>query len=295
MTKEPAAKEVFSPGTVRDAHLAISDKEFRCLRELIYAHTGITLSEHKRALVCARLARRLRHLNLPSYTAYYELLTERDPDERELLEMINAITTNKTDFFRESHHFQFLTDHVLPGLRASHNRRLRIWCAASSSGEEPYSIAITVCEALSLNEYDVKILASDIDTNMLDRATRGVYSLEHVLRIPEALRAKYFLRGTHTNDGTARVKPLLQSFVRFRRLNLIDEPWPMQGPFDVIFCRNVLIYFDKQLQHRLFNRFAGMLRPGGYLMLGHAEAIHGFDTLFRTVGHSIYERRGEGA
>jgi len=274
---------------------AISDREFRLLRELIYAHTGISLSEHKRALVCARLARRLRHWGLTDYSAYYELLIHNDPEERELMEMINAITTNKTDFFREAHHFQFLTEHVFPALCASHNRRMRIWSAATSTGEEAYSLAVTVCEALPLAEYDVKILATDIDTNVLERAQRGVYSIESVMKVPEDLRVRYFQRGTRSNDNLARVKPVLQSFVRFRRLNLIDESWPMQGPFDVIFCRNVLIYFDKETQHRLLHRFAALLRPGGYLMLGHAEAIHGYESTYRAVGHSIYLYRGEGA
>lgn len=280
-----------SGGLPPDTRFIISDREFMVLRELIYAHTGIALSDHKRALVCARLARRLRHWNLFNYTEYYELLTERDPDGRELMEMINAITTNKTEFFREVHHFQFLTEHVFPALRASHNRRIRIWSAATSSGEEAYSIAITVCESLPIAEYDVKILASDIDTNVLGRAARGVYPLESVMRVPEELRARYFMRGTRSNDGQAHVKPVLQSFLRFRRLNLIDDVWPMQGPFDVIFCRNVLIYFDKEMQRRLLLRFADMLRPGGYLMLGHAEAIHGFEHIMRPAGHSIYQRR----
>ena len=275
-----------------DQTFTISDREFRLLRELIYAHTGIALADHKRALVCARLARRLRRLRLTDYGAYYEFLIHNDPDGSELMEMINAITTNKTDFFREAHHFQFLSEHVFPALRASHQRRVRIWSSASSSGEEPYSIAITVAESLPLAEFDVKVLASDIDTNVLERAERGVYSVESVMKVPETLREKYFLRGTRANDGQARVKPLLQSFIRFRRLNLIDDVWPMQGPFDVIFCRNVLIYFDKALQSKLLHRFAALLRPGGYLMLGHAEAIHGFEHLFRTVGHSTYEHRG---
>lgn len=293
--KQERGVRTVSGMTLPDSGFAITDREFRLLRELIYAHTGISLSEHKRALVCARLARRLRHWKLTDYSAYYELLINDDPEERELMEMINAITTNKTDFFRESHHFQYLTEQVFPALRASRDRRVRIWSAATSSGEEAYSLAITVCEALPLAEYDVKILATDIDTNVLERAQRGVYPVESVMKVPEELRARYFQRGTRSNDGVARVKPELQSFVRFRRLNLIDETWPMQGPFDVIFCRNVLIYFDKDTQRRLLHRFAALLRPGAHLMLGHAEAIHGYETMFRAVGHSIYLYRGEGA
>lgn len=278
-----------STGTDRmDATFTIDDREFRLLRELIYAHTGIALGDHKRALVCARLARRLRRLRLKDYAAYYEHLIHNDPEERELMEMINAITTNKTDFFREPHHFKFLSENVLPAFRAGHQRRIRIWSAAASSGEEAYSIAMTVAEALPLGEFDVKILASDIDTNVLERAERGVYPMESVKNVPEALRARYLLRGTRNNDGQASIKPLLKSIVRFRRLNLMEENWPMHGPFDVIFCRNVLIYFDKETQRKLLHRFAALLRRGGYLMLGHAEAIHGYDTLFHAVGHSIY-------
>lgn len=268
----------------------ISDREFRLLRELIYAHTGIALSDHKRALVCSRLARRLRHRGLSSYSEYYELLTNADPDGRELMEMVNAITTNKTDFFREPHHFQFLSQQVFPALRATRRRRIRLWSAAASTGEEPYSLAITVSEAFPAVEYDVKILATDIDTHVLERAVRGVYPAEAINAVPEDLRARYFLKGIHDNGGLVRVKPLLQSFIRFRRLNLIDEPWPMQGPFDVILCRNVLIYFDKDTQRRTVARLSEIVRPGGYLLLGHAEAIHGFEQVFRTTGHSIYQR-----
>jgi chemotaxis protein methyltransferase CheR len=288
---EPTVRELL--GAAPQFYLTITDKEFRWLRDLIYAHTGIVLADHKRALMCARLARRLRHWGLTTYTEYYELLTERDPQEHELMEMINAITTNKTDFFREPHHFQFLTENVLPQLRAQHQRRVRIWSAASSSGEEAYSIAITVCEALPIAEYDIKILASDIDTNVLERARRGVYPREAIERVSEEIRARYFLKGKGEQAGQVRVKPVLQSFVRFRHLNLIDPAWPMQGTFDVIFCRNVLIYFDKETQHRLIRHFADLIRPGGYLMLGHAEAMHGFDEILRSVGHSIYQRLGQ--
>ncbi len=279
---------------LRDARLTITDQEFWKLRHFIHEHTGIALADHKRALVCARLAKRLRHLNLANYAEYYDLLMGRDPEGHELAEMINAITTNKTDFFRESHHFKFLTDHVFPALRASRQRRIRIWSAGSATGEEAYTIAMTVCESFqTITEWDIKILASDIDTNVLDFAARGVYSLESLQRVPEELRSRYFSKGSGTNQGFARIKLMLQAMIRFRRLNLIDGAWPMKGPFDVIFCRNVLIYFDKSLQRKLLTRFAEMLRPDGYLMLGHAEAIHGFEPIYRAVGHSIYQRRAD--
>jgi chemotaxis protein methyltransferase CheR len=281
--------------SIRDPRLSISDGDFRKLRDFIHEHTGISLADHKRALVCARLAKRLRHLNLQTYGDYYELLMHGDADGRELMEMINAITTNKTDFFREPHHFQFLTDQVFPALRAAHQRRLRVWCAGTSTGEEAYTLAMTLAESfIPFGEWDIKLLATDIDTNVLERAARGVYTMQQLQPVPQALLQRYFMRGTGTNEGLARVKPGLQSFIRFRRLNLIDETWPMQGPFDVIFCRNVLIYFDKALQRKLLHHFASMLRVGGYLMLGHAEAIHGVEPLFHPVGHSIYHR-GAGA
>ena len=271
----------------------ITDREFGQLRDLIHAHTGIALSEHKRALVCSRLAKRLRHYNLACYADYYELLTQADPDGRELMEMINAITTNKTDFFRESHHFQFLSEQVFPALKQSRQRRLRIWSAAASSGEEAYTLAIAVSEAFPApNDWDIKILATDIDTNVLERAARGVYSEHQVRMISKPLLQRYFLKGAGAHEDEVMVKPVLKSLIRFARLNLIDEPWPMQGPFDAILCRNVFIYFDKPTQQRLFARFAKLLRKDGYLMLGHAEFIQGHESLFSIVGHSIYRRRG---
>jgi chemotaxis protein methyltransferase CheR len=283
----------FSPDILRDARLSISDDEFNKLRQFIHVHTGIALADHKRALVCARLANRLRHHQLGSYAEYYDLLTRRDHDEQELVELINAITTNKTDFFREAHHFQFLTDRVFPAMRTANRKRIRLWCAGTASGEEAYTLAITICEFFgSLAEWDIKVLATDIDTNVLERAESGVYSDEALEKIPPNLRDKYFLKGVSENEGYVRVKPQLQSFIRFRRLNLMDESWPMQGPFDVIFCRNVLIYFDKATQKKLLTHYAKLLRPEGYLMLGHAEVIHGFESMFEPVGHSIYQYHG---
>jgi len=283
----------FFADSLRDQRLAINDDEFDKLRKFIHVHTGISLADHKRALVCARLAKRLRYHKLASYADYYDLLTRRDPDERELVELINAITTNKTDFFREAHHFQFLTETVFPAIRASNRKRVRLWSAGTASGEEAYTLAITVCEHFgTLTDWDVKILATDIDTNVLERAQNGVYSEEVVERVPVHLRKRYFQKGIDDNSGYVRVKPHLQSLIRFRRLNLMDDSWPMQGPFDVIFCRNVLIYFDKATQRRLLSHYAKLLRPEGYLMLGHAEVIHGFEPVFAPVGHSIYQYHG---
>jgi chemotaxis protein methyltransferase CheR len=279
-------------GMVFDSPGMITDGEFRQLRDLIHLHTGIALSDHKRALVCSRLARRLRYYQFTRYAQYYELLTQDDPDGVELVEMINAITTNKTDFFREMHHFQFLTERVFPEHRQRKTRHLRLWSAATATGEEAYSLAMTVREAFAdVPEWDIKILATDIDTRVLTHANEGVYTAEQAAKIEPALLRRYFLHGNGEFENQMRVKPILKTLLRFRQLNLMDEPWPMRAPFDVIFCRNVLIYFDKTTQRRLLERMATMLSADGYLMLGHAEVVHGCDHLYRSVGHSIYQIR----
>jgi chemotaxis protein methyltransferase CheR len=292
-TGHTASKD--SKSVLDDSRLTITDKEFLHLRDFIHAHSGIALSEHKRALVCSRLAKRLRHYNLQHYSDYYRLLTESDPDGVELVAMINSITTNKTDFFREPHHFQFLAKEVFPAYRNNpkHERPLRLWSAAASTGEEAYSLAMTALESMPcFGDRDICILATDIDTDVLSRAENGIYTQEQAKHIPEALLRRYFLKGQGDHEGEILAKPVLKSLVHFRRLNLQDNPWPMKTPFDVILCRNVLIYFDKPTQLKLFQRMAGMLKTGGYLMLGHSEAIYGLVDYFRPVGHSIYQRRG---
>lgn len=279
-----------------DSRLTITDEEFRQLREFIHAHSGIALSDHKRALVCSRLAKRLRLHDLGHYSDYYRLLTENDPEGIERMAMINSITTNKTDFFREPHHFHFLAEQVFPAYKQNPNRErpLRMWSAASSTGEEAYSLAMTALEAMpSFNEKDIRILATDIDTDVLSRAASGVYSRAQARQIPEALLRRYFLRGQGAHEGEVMAKPLLKSLIYFHWLNLQEDPWPMQEKFDVIFCRNVLIYFDKPTQQKLFQRMAGALKKDGYLMLGHSEAMHGWSNIFKPVGHSIYQCRGK--
>ncbi|MHB8535523.1 MAG: CheR family methyltransferase [Sulfuricaulis sp.] len=282
--------------TPDDSRLNIANSEFRQLREFIHRHTGIALSEHKRALVCSRLAKRLRHHGLQRYADYYALLTEADPEGHERVAMINAITTNKTDFFREPHHFRFLSENVFPAWRQNPNRErpLRMWSAAASTGEEAYSLAVTALESMpSFNEQDIRILATDIDTEVLSRAGNGIYTIDQARRVPQELLSRYFFKGRGEQDGLVMVKPILKALIHFHWLNLLEEPWPMQGLFDVILCRNVLIYFDKATQLKLFQRMGNALKKEGYLMLGHSEAIHGLNDLFRPVGHSIYQHRGK--
>ncbi len=281
-----------------DGYMTITDYEFHQLREFIYAHTGIALSEHKRALVCARLAKRLRHHGLQHYADYYELLTQADPDGEERVAMINSITTNKTDFFREPHHYRFLAEEVFPAYRHDPNREqpMRIWSAATSTGEEAYSLAMTALDAMpSFNEHDIRILATDIDTDVLSRAKNGIYTVDQAKNIPESLLHRYFWKGQRKHEGEVMAKPVLKALIQFNWLNLQSDPWPMHALFDVILCRNVLIYFDKPTQLKLFQRMGGVLKKNGYLMLGHSEAMHGLTDIFRPVGHSIYQYRGKPA
>lgn len=288
-----ASPSLLTPGLTA---FKISDTEFNQLREFIYAHTGISLSDHKRALVYARLARRLRHHGLDSFTDYYKLLTEQDSGGEELIEMINCITTNKTDFFREPHHFKFLTEHLFADARAkaAHGtRRLRLWSAGTASGEEAYTLAMCVREAFPVHEHwDIRILATDIDTRVLARAEQGEYTLEQAERIPAALLQRYFYHGDGDNAGMVQAKPVLKELIRFRRLNFMDDPWPMRGPFDAILCRNVIIYFDRPTQRRLIERFVQLLRPQGYLLLGHSESLIDAGSRLRHMSQSVYQYLG---
>lgn len=279
----------------RVSTLKLSDGEFRKLREFIYAHTGIALSEHKRALVYARLAKRLRHHRFECFADYYALLTHNDPEGEELVEMINCITTNKTDFFREPHHFRFLAERVFPELRAKtpgSAKRVRFWSAGTSSGEEAYTVAMTVREAFPISEsWDIRILATDIDTRVLAHAENGEYTAEQAARIPQDLLHRYFYQGEGENAGRVQAKQVLKDLIGFRRLNFMDDPWPMRGPFDAIFCRNVIIYFDRPTQRRLLERFTQLLRPGGYLFLGHSESLIEGGLGLQHMSQSVYQKQ----
>lgn len=285
----------------REDPMRISDGEFQRLRELIHAHTGIALSDHKRALVCSRLGKRLRHHGLKRFGDYYALLAERDPEGIELDEMISAITTNKTDFFREAHHFRFLAEHVFPALRAAAAagraaRRLRLWSAGTSTGEEAYTLAMSVHESFPSQEpWDIRILATDIDNRVLAHACEGVYTAQQAARIPPELLKRYFYRGQGRFEGHVRAKPALTDLVRFARLNLVDGDWPFRGQFDAIFCRNVIIYFDRPTQDALLRRLLAHLRPEGYLFVGHSESFHSAALPLRHVGQSIYQHAGPAA
>jgi chemotaxis protein methyltransferase CheR len=277
--------------------LGITDREFEVFRELVHRCTGIHLGPQKRHLLVARLGRRLRALGLPSFAAYHRYLAEEDADGAELGRFVNAITTNKTDFFREAHHFRYLAERWIPGLRAraarGGERRVRLWSAACSTGEEPYTLALTLLEGLGTAlGWDVRVLASDIDTECLARAASGVYTLEQVRPVPAALVRRYFLRGRGADAGRVQVRPEVRALVTFRRINFLDDPWPIRTRFDAIFCRNVLIYFDRATQQRILERLLGYLAPDGLLCLGHSEGVHGLAQGLVAVGHTIYRRAG---
>lgn len=268
-----------------------SDRDFQYLRQLVSRETGIVITEAKREMVYSRLSRRLRILNLTDFKEYCQLL-ETDP-QGELNAFINAITTNLTSFFREPHHFEFLKTTIIPDLlkRNAASRRIRIWSAGCSTGEEPYSIAMTTAEALSDEDgWDCRILATDIDTDVLAKAQRGIYPLERVAGISQARLQQWFLRGGGANQGMTRVVHALRDMIAFRHLNLMEE-WPVRGSIDVLFCRNVVIYFNKETQRRIFEKFANCMADHAYLFIGHSESLFKITDRFELIGQTIYRKR----
>jgi len=259
--------------------------DFKRISKLIYEHAAIALTPTKQEMVYSRLARRLRARNLSRFADYVTLLeTTKDADEWEAF--VNSLTTNLTSFFREPHHFAELTRFLE---RRGRSEPINIWCAASSTGEEPYSIAMTAVEAFGSFTPPVTIVATDLDTSVLAKASAGVYADERVERLnPDQLR-KFFLKGSGANAGNVRVRPELRDLVTFRQLNLLETSWPVRGPFDAIFCRNVMIYFDKPTQRKVLQNLAPLLRHDGLLFAGHSESfLHSAD-VFRLRGSTVYE------
>lgn len=273
------------------ADLPLSLRNFNLIRKLALEKTGIALAEHKRNMVYRRLSRRVAALGLKDFDDYCALLAGPDA-EPEMQHMVNALTTNKTEFFRENHHFEHFASTALPAIvqsGAASSKRLRIWSAGCSSGQEPYSIAMTLMRAVpDLTDFDARILATDIDTDILGRAERGIYAAAELAAIPPGLRSIFF-QPVAGQPNNFRAKPELRGLVAFRPLNLHDA-WPMKGSFDAIFCRNVVIYFDKVAQTRLFDRFADLLAPGGFLYIGHSESLFRVTERFRAAGQSIYRK-----
>ncbi|WP_240609965.1 CheR family methyltransferase [Billgrantia endophytica] len=262
--------------------LILTDDDFTQIRKLIYQRAGIVLAEHKREMVYSRLAKRLRHHGLTRFSDYLARLA-RQPEAREWEAFTNALTTNLTAFFREMHHFPLLADHV----RQS-SGPVRVWSAAASSGEEPYSIAMTLLETLGQRAADARIVATDIDTEALERARAGVYPIEQVRKLDEDRVKRFFHKGKGRHEGLARVRPEVSALVEFQALNLLAPQWSIKGPFDAIFCRNIMIYFDKTTQARILERFAPLLKPNGLLFAGHSENFSYISKVFRLRGQTVY-------
>ena len=270
----------------REQEFTFDAADFERVRQLIYKRAGISLHQGKQAMVYSRVSRRLREVGESSFGSYLQWLEQATgaQAEEEWQEFVNCLTTNLTSFFREEHHFPVLASELTK--RRGH--RTRIWCNAASTGEEPYSLAMTVIEALGANA-DVNIICSDIDTKVLAKAARGIYPADSRGLSPERLRL-HFLRGTGVNQGAIRVRHELQRLVEFRAFNLMDAQWSLGEPFDIVFCRNVMIYFDKATQERVLEGMHRVLQPHGLLFAGHSENFAASRDLFRLRGKTVYER-----
>ena len=299
MSRVTLAKKSFALGDLLpilhqqgDMLPVLTDAQFETFRGLARRHAGIVIADYKRSMVYRRIKRRMDALRIDDAEAYCALLASPE-GIHELQPLINVLTTNKTEFFREKHHFDHLSSAVLPKVladkAADRQRRLRIWSAGCSTGEEPYSIAMTLGKALeACPDLDARILATDIDTDVLDRARNGIYRAADVSRVPADFRNRY-VDEKSAGEGQCRMPARMRKLVTFKQLNLHHE-WPVRGPFDVIFCRNVVIYFDKPTQIKLFDRFASVLAKDGFLYCGHSESLYGISQRFRAIGQSIYQR-----
>lgn len=285
-----SAQSAQPPEGVGDPAMALHDAEFRYIAAFVREHCGIMLGDNKRQLVYGRLSRRLKELGLASFSEYCERLRTQPDDEIDPL--ASAISTNVTRFFREDHHFDYLARELLPALAGAANPRIRIWSAGCASGEEPYSIAMVMAEVLGKRAAGIaRVLATDLSLRALAVAQHGRYPLDRLHEVSGPRRKRWFLSGSGGNQGQALVAQGVRDLVLFKQLNLLHD-WPIQGPLDAIFCRNVVIYFDQPTKQRLFARFAQVLAPGGYLFLGHSESLHGMSDAFDLVGRTIYRKRG---
>ena len=276
------------------SHRPLTDREFALFQRLIHRETGIFLPEVKKALVVARLSRRLRSLGLASFGQYFEVV-EQDRDGEKTV-MLDNICTNETRFFREPRQFEFLENEVLPAWKARGEegrmpKRIRVWSAACSTGEEPYSLAMILRTHFPAESgWSIEILASDLSTKVLATAREGVWPFHRASEIPPAYLRAYMLRGVKSEEGKIRAQPNIRSLIEFRKINLNEEKYPVSGPFDLIFCRNVLIYFNRETKAAVVNRLAQQLSPTGLLFLGHSETLHGAAHALRHAGPTAYAR-----
>lgn len=258
-------------------------RDFDRVRDLIYKKAGISLADSKQEMVYSRLARRLRATGMSSFSVYLDTL-ERELSSTEWEAFTNALTTNLTSFFREEHHFPILGEHV-----KSRKDPVNVWCSASSTGEEPYSIAMTLCEAYGTLTPPAHVIATDIDTNVLTTAALGVYSIDRLEKMSPERVKRFFLKGKGAQDGMARIRPELRNLISFKQLNLLADSWPVSGEFDAIFCRNVMIYFDKPTQGKILKKFVPLLKSDGLLFAGHSENFLYVSDDFKLRGKTVYE------
>jgi len=270
----------------------MSARELAVFQRILHEKSGIVLADNKRALVESRVNQRLRALEMPGYGQYLEFLAG-DRTGEELVHLIDAVSTNITRFFREGDHFQLL-EKVVGEWAESGLRRMRFWSAACSTGEEPYSMAMTLHPLIARYGLDLKILATDISTRVLAQAQAGCYSREVLEKVPDDLQSRYFGPCRGSGEDVFQVSDQLKRMIMFRRLNFTVFPYPIKGIFDVIFCRNAMIYFDKELRQRMVREFARLLKPDGILMIGHAETLIGMEKEYRTVKPSVYLRHNDG-
>ncbi len=264
-------------------------QDFSRVRKLIYQHAGISLSEAKTDMVYSRIGRRLRTVGFDSFKEYLDDL-EKNNNTEEWEAFTNALTTNLTSFFREEHHFPVLIEHL------KHLQKpIRIWCSAASTGEEPYTIAMTACEAFGTLKPPVEIIATDIDTNVLATAARGVYPIDRVSKLSDKRKKDFFQKGSGAQEGSVRVRSELRNLITFKQLNLLEAKWPLNDTFDVIFCRNVMIYFDKPTQTKILSRFVPLMKPHALLFAGHSENFLYVSNDFQLLGKTVYElNHGQG-
>jgi len=290
-----ASEDEVSSFSALAGRATLNERQFKQLSAFIERELGIKMPVTKKIMLESRLQKRLRVLRVSSFEEYLELVFGPDGAQSEMLHMIDAVTTNKTDFFREPDHFRNLLGMILPeryGMDGWGGREpLRVWSTASSTGEEPYTLAMVLEEFRSHHsDFSYRILATDISTDVLERGRQAIYTEDRVEPVPPAYRQKYLLRSRNRSDGLIRVKPELRSRVTFQRVNLMSDDFGLREQFEVIFCRNVIIYFDRSNQIRLIRKLFDHLRPGGYLFLGHSETLAGVELPFRSVAPTIYRK-----
>ncbi|MGI6394419.1 MAG: CheR family methyltransferase [bacterium] len=271
--------------------ISLSDEEFKKLQDLVHKISGISLSDTKKELVISRFSKRLKELKLNSFGEYSDLIVSPSGFS-EVQNFINSITTNKTDFFREAHHFDFIVSTFIPQVVAYSKPVVRIWSAACSTGEEPYTIAMVMLRHL-VEPYGipVKILATDIDTNVLKRASRGIYDFQAIEQVPDHYLKKYFLKGKEESTGLFKIKDEIRNMVTFKQLNFIAEEYPITSTFDIIFCRNVIIYFNSETKKAVVSKLFRYLNEGGYLMMGHSETLFNMIDDLVYLKNTIYQKR----